>query len=99
MHIKVVTILIAVFLIATGCISCNREVKGLREEIRLLKEENSFLKAENISLKKEMEELYKKLDEGSSTAGKEPISQKVEAKDAAKAKEESKVEEGVKKKR
>ena len=39
------------------CTSCEKEVKGLRDEMKIVKEENSYLKAENIALKKELEPL------------------------------------------
>jgi regulator of replication initiation timing len=95
---KILSIFVMFFLIAVGCFSCGKEVKGLQEEIRLLKEENNFLKAENIGLKKELEKLYKKFDENVSYEGREGIKLKPETKEAEKPKEPVKIEQGVKKK-
>jgi regulator of replication initiation timing len=95
---KTISIFLIFSLIAIGCFSCGKEVKGLQEEIRLLKEENNFLKAENIGLKKELEKLYKKLDESANFEGKEEIKLKPETKEAEKPKDVIKVEQGVKKK-
>jgi|GEM_PF-720793 len=95
---KFLSIFMIFCLIAAGCFSCGKEVKGFQEEIRLLKEENNFLKAENIGLKKELEKLYKKFDEKVNYEGKEEIKLKPEAKETGKPKEAAKVEQSVKKK-
>ncbi|MCX5814452.1 MAG: hypothetical protein NT178_18205 [Proteobacteria bacterium] len=95
---KAITIFMVLSLIATGCFSCGKEVKGLKEETRLLKEENNFLKAENIGLKKELEKLYTKLDENINYEEKGKIKLKPETKEAEKPKEGIKIEQGVKKK-
>lgn len=73
-----------------GCVSCSKEVKGLKEEMKILKEENSFLKAENIVLKKELDEVYKKLEEKEKTG--QAAKAKTESGDPEKAKPAAKPE-------
>jgi hypothetical protein len=73
-----------------GLVSCNKEVKGLKEEMKIVKEENSFLKAENIVLKKELDEVYKKLEEREKAG--ESIRARTGSSDPEKTKAAAKVE-------
>jgi regulator of replication initiation timing len=98
MKMKFLSVLIASFVVMFCCVSCSKEVKGLKEEMRLIKEENNFLKAENIGLKKEIEELYKKLEEKPGKEVKDASRNKAVVKEGVKPTENIKVEEGVKKK-
>lgn len=73
-----ILLFVAALAVMLSCQSCDKEVKGFKDEIKLLREENNFLKAENIGLKKEIEELYKRLDEKIAAPSEENMKEKTE---------------------